>query len=166
MADEDRKKQQKAAQLLLNQAAERFRALGDPTRLHILQYLRTWEQAHAVFGDAPIDGGAETAGGASVTEISRAVAGGDKISSTFSHHLKELRHAGLISVERHGKSRWYRLVPEAVDALVPFICGDGPHPVFVAAEVAKPAEKPAEKVAEKPAKAARKSAKSRKEEKG
>ena len=36
---------------------------------------------------------------------------------TISHHLKILREAGLVDVTRRGTWAYYRLVPEAVDAL-------------------------------------------------
>lgn len=71
--------------------AEAFKALGDPTRLAIYELVRTVgpEEGHTS-GDI-----ANT-----VTEI----AGRFELSlSTVSHHLKELRRAGLIRCERRGQ---------------------------------------------------------------
>ncbi len=36
---------------------------------------------------------------------------------TVSHHLKVLREAGLVSVEKRGTNNWYAAVPEALEAL-------------------------------------------------
>jgi ArsR family transcriptional regulator, arsenate/arsenite/antimonite-responsive transcriptional repressor len=36
---------------------------------------------------------------------------------TISHHLRILRDAGLVESERRGTWAYYRLVPEAIDAL-------------------------------------------------
>ena len=52
---------------------------------------------------------------------------------TISHHVKVLREAGLIEVA-HQRKTWnfYRLVPEAVEALA-FALGGAPQPEFVLA---------------------------------
>jgi DNA-binding transcriptional ArsR family regulator len=41
----------------------------------------------------------------------------DLSQPTISHHLKILRDAGLVESSRRGTWAYYRLVPEAVDAL-------------------------------------------------
>ena len=52
---------------------------------------------------------------------------------TISHHLKVLREAGLIEVaHKRGTYFFYRLVPEAVEALA-FALGGSPQPEFVLA---------------------------------
>ena len=52
---------------------------------------------------------------------------------TISHHMKVLREAGLIEVA-HQRKTWsfYRLVPEAVEALA-FALGGAAQPEFVLA---------------------------------
>jgi ArsR family transcriptional regulator, arsenate/arsenite/antimonite-responsive transcriptional repressor len=78
----------------LVEAAAVFKALSDPTRLRILRNLAC----------CPEDLGqtsAPTAG-----QVCCQITGAEKINSTISHHLKVLREAGLIEMERHGKSMW------------------------------------------------------------
>ncbi len=90
-----------------------FKALGDPTRLRIVEILSCCPEV--------LEG--PTAG-----EICCEVAGAETINSTVSHHLKELREAGLIHVERQGKTRCCSLNREALKDLVQclqtFIEGD------------------------------------------
>ncbi len=77
-----------------------FKALGDPTRLRIFEFLRSCCCPVAVdeIGDVrPVLG--PTAG-----EVCCHVTGADRINSTISFHLKELRLAGLITTDRHGKN--------------------------------------------------------------
>src|SRR5437764_15264810 len=80
-------------------AAAMFKALGDPTRLRIFEFLRACccpvavDESGAVM---PVVG--PTAG-----EVCCHITGAERITSTISHHLKELRLAGLITVERRGK---------------------------------------------------------------
>jgi ArsR family transcriptional regulator len=88
----------------------RFKALADPTRLAIVNRL-------ASKGDT------------CVCEL-------DSLGlsqPTISHHLKVLREAGLIEVAyRRGTFAFYRLVPEAVEALA-FALGGSPQPELVLA---------------------------------
>ncbi len=80
--------------------ATMFKALGDPTRLRIFEFLRGCCCPVAVdeAGDVRVVAG-PTAG-----EVCCSVTGAEKITSTVSHHLRELRLAGLITVERRGKN--------------------------------------------------------------
>ena len=81
--------------------AEQFRALGDPTRLRIFRLLT----AHS--------GEGMTAG-----EVCQSVCGAAKITSTVSHHLKELRNAGLIQVRRSGVKRIFQARPDGVRDMI------------------------------------------------
>jgi ArsR family transcriptional regulator len=75
--------------------ARRFKALADPTRIAIVNRLA---------------GAGEVCVCAFVGEL-------DLSQPTVSHHLRILREAGLVDVSRRGTWAYYRLVPEAVDAL-------------------------------------------------
>ena len=75
-----------------------LRALADPTRVHILEFL-----SQSCCGSAAVqeDGGIE---GPTAGEICCHITGADKITSTVSHHLHELADAGLIEITRRGKA--------------------------------------------------------------
>lgn len=78
---------------------QRFKALGDPTRLQILHVLAE--------------------GGRCVCEIRPAL---DVPPNLLSHHLRVLREAGLVAAERSGRRVHYELVAdglEAAEAAVP-----------------------------------------------
>ena len=76
-----------------------FRALGDPTRLKIFNFLR--DRCEAVALDD--HGDVHWYNGATVGEVCCHITGIDKANSNISFHLKELRVAGLVLVERRGK---------------------------------------------------------------
>jgi ArsR family transcriptional regulator len=90
--------------------SSRFKALGDPTRLAIVNRL-------AGRGDT------------CVCEFQSL----GLSQPTISHHLRVLREAGLIEVS-HKRVTWvyYRLVPQAVEALA-FALGGARQPEFVLA---------------------------------
>ena len=75
--------------------AAQFRALADPTRVLIVNRLAQCEEA-------------------CVCDLTAA---SGLSQPTVSHHLRILREAGLVEAERRGTWSWYRLVPEAVEAL-------------------------------------------------
>jgi DNA-binding transcriptional ArsR family regulator len=122
MADSGKKSKKAVINDGAEDAAERFRALGDETRLRIIWFLRCQSLMEASSSSNADEDEFETATGANVTDLCRAITGSDKLTSTFSHHLKELRHAGLINVEKDGKNRWYHLVPGALEALAAWVC--------------------------------------------
>jgi ArsR family transcriptional regulator len=83
----------------VQEVAAMFKALGDPTRLRIFEFLRECCCPVAV-GEggevSPVQG--PTAG-----EVCCHITGEERINSSISFHLKELRQAGLITMERRGK---------------------------------------------------------------
>jgi len=97
--------------------AAMFKALGDPTRLRIFEFLRSCCGPVSV-GDTgevrPVDG-------PTVGEVCCQVTGVERITSTISHHLKELRQAGLITMERRGKNMICGINQEAVAALAGYL---------------------------------------------
>lgn len=87
-----------------------FRALGDPSRLAIYQLVRSCcseESGHSP-GDVRN----------SVTGIAKQF---DLSLSTVSHHLKELRHAGLIRCERRGQHIFCYADPAVLSEIGQFI---------------------------------------------
>jgi ArsR family transcriptional regulator, arsenate/arsenite/antimonite-responsive transcriptional repressor len=94
----------------LERLSSRFKALGDPTRLSILNWLASRETACVCDLDSL-----------------------GLAQPTISHHLKVLREAGLIEVAyKRGTFAFYRLVPGAVEALA-FALGGSPRPELVLA---------------------------------
>jgi ArsR family transcriptional regulator, arsenate/arsenite/antimonite-responsive transcriptional repressor len=78
-----------------DQLAAQFKALADPTRLGIVNALASSDEVC----------------------VCNLTAAFDLSQPTISHHLKILREAGLVESTRRGTWAYYRLVPEAVDAL-------------------------------------------------
>ncbi len=72
-------------------AALRFRALGDETRLHLLELLTSGERTVADLMDATGLG-----------------------QSLVSHHLRTLRQAGLVATRRDGRWVYYAIAPTAL----------------------------------------------------
>lgn len=77
--------------------ARGFAALGDPVRLRLLNLLAT-----------------STEGAVCVCDLVEPVG---KSQPTVSHHLKVLREAGLVTVDKRGTNNWYAAVPSALEAL-------------------------------------------------
>jgi ArsR family transcriptional regulator len=77
------------------QLAARFKALADPTRVAIVNSLSAAEEVC----------------------VCNLTATFDLSQPTISHHLRILREAGLVEATRRGTWAYYRLVPEAIDAL-------------------------------------------------
>jgi ArsR family transcriptional regulator, arsenate/arsenite/antimonite-responsive transcriptional repressor len=72
-----------------------FKALADPARVTIMSMLLNADEICACDFGATID----------------------KSAATTSHHLKQLREAGLVATERRGTWIWYRVVPERLAAI-------------------------------------------------
>lgn len=102
--------------------AAMFKALGDPTRLRIFDFLRGCCCPVAVEETGEV----RPVQGPTVGEVCCTVTGADKITSVVSHHIKELRLAGLITVERRGKNMICGVNREAVAALAAYL-GDEPN---------------------------------------
>ena len=86
------------------------KALGDPTRLHIVEFLSCCLRTVEVDETGGVIG--PTAG-----EICCHITGAEKISSTVSHHLHELEIAGLVTLEKRGKRTVCSLRPEGLLSL-------------------------------------------------
>ena len=94
-----------------------FRALGDPTRRSIFEFLcqRCCPVALEDSGEVhPILG-------ATVGEVCCHVTGCEKFSSTISFHLKELRLSGLIEAEKNGKFMVCSVNRAAIQALLTYV---------------------------------------------
>jgi ArsR family transcriptional regulator len=103
--------------------ATMFKALGDPTRLRIFEFLRDCSGPVALdeTGDVrPVDG-------PTVGEICCHITGEDRISSAISFHLKELRLAGLIHVERRGKNMICSINRDALEKLAGYLGAGEPN---------------------------------------
>ena len=101
------------------ETAAMFKALGDPTRLRIFEFLRACGSPVAV----EESGDVRTVVGPTVGEVCCQVTGSDRITSSISFHLKELRQAGLITMERRGKNMICSVSPEVVGALAAYFSG-------------------------------------------
>ncbi len=84
----------------LRHIAERFKALGEPSRLEILQALRQGERT--------------------VTEI---LAATGLTQANASRHLQLLLAAGLVDRRKDGLNAWYRLADADVLRLCELMCG-------------------------------------------
>ena len=94
-----------------------FKALGDPTRLRIFEFLCRQCCPVAVEDSGDV----RPVLGPTVGAVCCHVTGAERINSTISHHLKELRLAGLITVERHGKNMICGVNRDAVATLAAYL---------------------------------------------
>ena len=85
-----------------------FKALADPNRLAIFELVR--ERGSGVHTLEEAEN--------SISKIAREF---DLSLSTVSHHLKELRNAGLIRCEKHRQTVHCTPVPEALEAIAGFL---------------------------------------------
>lgn len=92
-----------------------FKALGDPTRLQIVEFLSTMCCSRAAVNE---EGGVL---GPTAGEVCCHITGAGKINSTISQHLKELESCGLIQIERKGKYMVCTLCTEKLAELGDFL---------------------------------------------
>lgn len=97
----------------IRERAQAFKALGDPTRLQIFEFLCSC----AAPVEVDEEGEARPVCGSTVGQVCCHLLGDGRTSSTISFHLKELRMAGLITMERRGKNILCAPVPGAMQAL-------------------------------------------------
>ena len=90
-----------------------FKALGDPTRLAIFELVRDCGRP---------DGCSEDEASDNLTQIAERFG---LSLSTVSHHVKELRTAGLITCEKRGQRLHCWVEPEVLSQLEAFATGDG-----------------------------------------
>lgn len=79
------------------EVAVRLKALADPVRVKIVSYLFSSEAGEEISGDL-----------ASALGLAE---------STVSHHLGQLRKAGMVVSERRGMNVFHRVQPDALQAL-------------------------------------------------
>jgi DNA-binding transcriptional ArsR family regulator len=84
-----------------------FKALGDPTRLAIFELVRSCGN----------DGCTESDASDSLSQIAERFG---LSLSTVSHHVKELRNAGLISCEKRGQRLFCTVDAKVLDQLEQF----------------------------------------------
>jgi ArsR family transcriptional regulator, arsenate/arsenite/antimonite-responsive transcriptional repressor len=104
------------------QMAAMFKALSDPTRLRIFELLCSCCDSVAVdVLTIEKSGDIHPLRGSTVGEICCRLNGTERITSTMSHHLKELRLAGLITTERSGKNIICRVNQVAFSELLAYL---------------------------------------------
>ncbi len=90
-----------------------FKALGDPTRARIFEFLCTKYSPVAL----EESGDVRVVQGVTVGDVCCHITGSEQFSSTVSFHLKELRLAGLINAEKNGKFMVCSVRREAIDLM-------------------------------------------------
>lgn len=98
----------------LQSFSDKFKALSNPHRLEIFLYLAS----NCVPGEISTNEEMRS----SVGELGEGLG---VAPSTVSHHLKELRHTGLIRMERKGKNIECWVEPETLEMLIQFFKGAG-----------------------------------------
>jgi len=101
-----------------NEMSLMFKALGDPTRLRIFEFLKAQCCPVAIEADT---GEVSPLTGPTVGEVCCHVTGEAVVTSTVSFHLKELRLAGLITMERSGRHMICGVNRDAAAQLIAFL---------------------------------------------
>jgi ArsR family transcriptional regulator len=99
--------------------AGKFKALGDPTRLRIYTFLCDCCCPVAV----ERTGDVRPVIGPTVGEVCCHITGVEQSSSNISFHLKELRNAGLITMEKRGKNVICGVDAAAQETMLLFFAG-------------------------------------------
>lgn len=94
-----------------------FKALGEPTRLRIFDFLRSCSCPVAVEDSGDV----RPVSGPTVGEVCCRITGAQRITSTISEHLKELREAGLITIDRRGRNMVCAVNWGAVSGLIAYL---------------------------------------------
>jgi len=97
----------------VSELAQIFKALSDPNRLAIFQSVRSGFECCEVLPDGSLERIGNT--------VSEIAADFDLSLSTVSHHLKELRNAGLIVCERQGQRVYCRPDPAVLKEVEEFL---------------------------------------------
>lgn len=98
---------------MVDEICPMFRALGDPTRFKIFSFLRARSFDVAVEESGEV----RRVEGPTVGEVCCHVTGIERANSAISFHLKELRNAGLISMDKRGKYLICRVNRDALAAI-------------------------------------------------
>jgi len=102
----------------MNDLAQIFKALSDPSRLAIFERVRSGFECCTVLPDGSMERSGNT--------VSEIAAEFDLSLSTVSHHLKELRTAGLIVCEREGQRVYCRPDPAVLEKIERFLAAPMP----------------------------------------
>ncbi len=98
---------------MIDAMAMRLKALGNPQRLQLFELIRSNTYCCYV-----TSGGGRVEVGSPVGDLAREF---NLAASTVSHHLKELRTAELIEVERRGQFLYCRVREDVVRELLDFL---------------------------------------------
>ncbi len=101
----------------IKEMANILKALGEPSRLKIFQYLSSCCESFALDEEENI----REVTGVTVGDICCKITGENNITSTLSHHLKELRYTGLINMEKRGKNIFCSINIQKVKQLSKFL---------------------------------------------
>lgn len=95
-----------------------FKALSDPTRLAVFNCIRCCGSACGYQTDS-----GQCCGSCDGTAICAIRCQVPCAPSTLTHHLNELRDAGLIETEKRGRVVYCRVKPDALGTIASFLSG-------------------------------------------
>lgn len=108
-----------------------FKALGDPTRARIFEFLCS-KCSPVALDDS---GEVRPVQGVTVGAVCCHVTGSEQFSSTVSFHIKELRLAGLIHAEKNGKFMVCSVRREAIQVMRDYLQAQNDAATGVCGEV-------------------------------